>query len=69
MHVFLRVLPYVRRYPALAFATLGCAVLSTLMVVIFPAVTQKIVDDVIRGGRPELLPPLLAAGLAGFFFQ
>ncbi len=69
MQVFFRVLPYVRRYPQLAFATLGCAVLSTLMVIIFPAVTQKIVDDVIRGGRPELLLPLLAAGLGGFFFQ
>ena len=69
MRVFLRVLPYVRRYPALAAATLGCAVLSTLMVVIFPAVTRRIVDDVIRGGKPELLVPLLAVGLGAFFFQ
>ena len=69
MHVFLRVLPYVRRYPLLAFATLGCAVLGTLMVVIFPAVTQRIVDDVIRGNQPVLLAPLLAVGLAAFFLQ
>jgi len=69
MTVFLRVLPYVRRYPLLAFATLGCAVMGTLMVVIFPVVTQKIVDDVIRGNRPELLFPLLAAGFGGFFLQ
>lgn len=69
MAVFLRVFPYVRRYPLLAFATLGCAVLSTLMVVIFPAVTQRIVDDVIRGNQPGLLLPLLAAGFGGFFFQ
>ncbi|MEI6493743.1 MAG: ABC transporter transmembrane domain-containing protein, partial [Verrucomicrobiota bacterium] len=69
MHVFLRVLPYVRRYPLLAFATLGCAVLGTLMVVIFPAVTQRIVDDVIRGNQPGLLMPLLGVGLAAFFLQ
>ncbi|MCX6972315.1 MAG: ABC transporter ATP-binding protein [Verrucomicrobia bacterium] len=69
MRVFFRVLPYVRRYPLLAFATLGCAVLSTLMVVIFPAVTQRIVDDVIRGNQPGLLAPLLGVGLAAFFLQ
>ncbi len=69
MPVFLRVLPYVRRYPLLAFATLGCAVLGTLMVVIFPAVTQKIVDDVIRGNQPGLLLPLLTVGFAAFFLQ
>ena len=69
MHVFFRVLPYVRRYPLLAFATLGCAVLGTLMVVVFPAVTQRIVDDVIRGNQPGLLAPLLAVGLAAFFLQ
>jgi len=67
--VFFRVLPYVRRYPLLAFATLGCAILSTLMVVIFPAVTQRIVDDVIRGNQPWLLPPLLATGFAAFLLQ
>jgi len=67
--VFFRVLPYVRRYPLLAFATLGCAILSTLMVVIFPAVTQRIVDDVIRRNQPGLLPPLLATGFAAFFLQ
>ena len=69
MSVFFRVLPYVRRYPLLAFATLGCAILSTLMVVIFPAVTQRIVDDVIRGNQPWLLPPLLATGFAAFLLQ
>ena len=69
MPVFLRVLPYVRRYPLLAFATLGCAVVSTLMVVIFPAVTQRIVDDVIRGNQPALLSPLLGIGLVAFFLQ
>ena len=69
MPVFLRVLPYVRRYPLLAFATLGCAVVSTLMVVIFPAVTQRIVDDVIRGNQPALLAPLLGIGLVAFFLQ
>jgi len=67
--VFFRVLPYVRRYPLLAFATLGCAILSTLMVVVFPTVTQRIVDDVIRGNQPWLLPPLLAVGFGAFFLQ
>ncbi len=46
-----------------------CAVVGTLMVVVFPAVTQKIVDDVIRDGRTELLWPLLAAGLLSFVLQ
>jgi len=69
MHVFLRVLPYVRRYPWLAALTLACAVLSTLLVVVFPAVTQRIVDDVIRGGQPEKLMPLLAIGFAAFLAQ
>ena len=69
MRVFFRILPYVRRYPLLAFATLACAVSSTLMVVIFPAVTQRIVDDVIRGNRPEILLPLIALGFGGFFAQ
>jgi len=69
MKVFLRVLPYVRRYPGLAFATLGCAILATLLVVVFPAVTQSIIDEVIRKNQPQLLLPLLAAGFGAFFAQ
>jgi ABC-type multidrug transport system fused ATPase/permease subunit len=69
MPVFLRVLPYVRRYPLLAFATLFCAVAGTLMVIVFPAVTQRIVDEVIGQHRPERLLPLIAIGLAAFAAQ
>ena len=69
MSVFFRVFRYVQRYPALALGTLACAVLGTLMVVVFPAVTQRIVDEVIRKNQPQLLPPLIAVGLAAFLAQ
>lgn len=69
MQVFLRVLPYVKRYPLLAFATLFCAVVGTLMVIVFPAVTQRIVDEVIGQHRPDRLFPLIGIGLAAFAAQ
>lgn len=69
MRLIFRVFAYLRRYPLLAAGTLLCALVSTLMVIVFPAVTQRIVDDVIRGGRPDLLGPLLAAGLGAFVLQ
>ncbi len=69
MQVFIRVLPYVRRYPFLAFATLFCAVAGTLMVIVFPAITQQIVDQVIGQNRPDLLLPLVGLGLAAFLAQ
>lgn len=53
----------------MAVATLGCAIVATLLVVVFPAVTQSIVDEVIRKNQPWLLPPLLATGFAAFFAQ
>lgn len=69
MSIFVRVFRYVKRYPALATGTLLCAILGTLTVVVFPAVTQKIVDNVIRGNQPQLLLPLVALGLAAFVAQ
>lgn len=39
------------------------------MVVVFPAVTQQIVDQVIGKNRPELLLPLVCVGFAAFFAQ
>jgi ABC-type multidrug transport system fused ATPase/permease subunit len=69
MQVFIRVLPYVRRYPTLAFGTLFCAVAGTLMVIVFPAITQRIVDQVIGQNRPDVLLPLVALGFVAFLAQ
>jgi ABC-type multidrug transport system fused ATPase/permease subunit len=69
VHPNVRVFRYLRRYPGLAAATLGCAILGTLTVVVFPDVTRRIIDDAIRGHRPELLVPLIAAAFAAFFAQ
>ncbi len=46
---------------------MSCAVLSTLMVIVFPAVTQRVIDDVIRTGRPERLMPMVLLALGSFF--
>jgi ATP-binding cassette subfamily B protein len=54
-----RVFVYLKRYPMLAIATLACAIVSTLMVIIPPAATKYILDDVINGHHPERLLPLL----------
>jgi ATP-binding cassette, subfamily B, bacterial len=69
MKTILRVLKYLHRYPWLAAGTLGCAVAGTLMVIVFPKVTQVIIDDVVRDGRRELLLPWVLAGAAAFFLQ
>lgn len=53
----------------MAAATMFCAITGTLMVAVFPAVTQRVVDDVLRGHQPEKLMPLILAGLAAFFAQ
>ena len=53
-----RVFRYLKRYPALALGTLGCAVIGTLMVIVFPGVTKWIIDDVVRQHHPGKLLPL-----------
>ena len=70
MHgTILRVFRYVRRYPALAAGTLLCAIGGTLTIIIFPGLTQRVVDVAILGGHPERLVPLALIGLATFFLQ
>src|SRR5688572_30275607 len=65
MNTVPRVFAYLRRYPWLAAGTLGCAILGTLMIVVFPAVTKRVIDEVLIQQRPERLGPLvLAAALA-----
>lgn len=64
-----RVVGYLRHYRMLAVGTLGCAVGSTVLVVVFPSATQKMIDEGIRGGRSDLILPLGLGVLASFFLQ
>ncbi|MEM8953534.1 MAG: ABC transporter ATP-binding protein [Verrucomicrobiota bacterium] len=60
----LRVFSYLRKYPLLAAAQLSCAVLMTLLYIVFPEITRTIVDDVIPNKETHRLLSLslLAAG-------
>ncbi|MFL6540524.1 MAG: ABC transporter ATP-binding protein [Chthoniobacterales bacterium] len=69
MRTVWRVFAYLKRYPWMAVGTLSCAIVGTLMIVVFPAVTKFIIDDVIRGNRPELLLPAVLIALLAFFLQ
>ena len=64
-----RVFGYLRRYPALALGTLGCAITGTLMVIVFPGVTKWIIDDVVRQNHPEKLMPLVLLAFVAFLLQ
>ena len=67
MSTTLRVLSYLKRYPKLASAQLFCAVVGTLMVIVFPKITQVIIDDVIPEGQADRLFGLVLLGLGAFF--
>ncbi|MBA3386317.1 MAG: ABC transporter ATP-binding protein, partial [Chthoniobacterales bacterium] len=69
MRTVWRVFAYVKRYPWMATGTLACAILGTLTIVVFPAVTKFIIDDVIAGKRADLLLPAVLIALLAFFLQ
>src|SRR6266404_3798152 len=64
-----RVFAYLRRYPWMAVGTLGCAILSTLMVAVFPAVTRRIIDEVLVQHHAERLAPLVLIAASAFLLQ
>jgi len=68
MRILLRVFGYTARYPWMATATMICAIGGTLMVIVFPAITQRVIDGVLIQ-HTEQLTPLLLIGLASFFAQ
>jgi ABC-type multidrug transport system fused ATPase/permease subunit len=69
MNTVWRVFGYLKRYPWMAAGTLACAILSTLMVIVFPATTKWIIDDVVRAQRPEKLIPLIMLAAGAFLVQ
>jgi ATP-binding cassette subfamily B protein len=64
-----RVFAYLKRYPWLAAGTLACAIVGTLMVIVFPSVTKWIIDDVVRANRPDKLLPLILLATVAFLVQ
>jgi ATP-binding cassette subfamily B protein len=64
-----RVFVYLKRYPLLAFAMMVCAITGTLMLIVFPAVTKWILDEVVTGHHPERLLPLLAVAAVAALLQ
>jgi ATP-binding cassette subfamily B protein len=69
MRSILRVLRYIRRYPLMAAGTVGFAVLGTLMVIVFPNVTERVIDEAIRGNKPELILSLVCLAVGAFVVQ
>jgi ATP-binding cassette subfamily B protein/subfamily B ATP-binding cassette protein MsbA len=69
MRTVLRVFSYVRRYPWMAAGQLTCAIVGTLLVLVFPNLTRIIIDEVIPQGRMDRLPGLVLLGLCAYFGQ
>src|SRR4029450_207699 len=64
-----RVFAYLKRYPWMAAGTLTCAVLSTLVVIVFPATTKWIINELVRAHRPAKLLPLISLAAIALLFQ
>jgi ATP-binding cassette subfamily B protein len=64
-----RVFAYLKRYPLLATGMLSCAIVGTLMVLVFPLVTKEVLDVVIRQNHPEKLIPLTVLAVAAALLQ
>ncbi len=64
-----RVIPYLRPYKGLAIANNGCAILSLAFAMSYPALTRRIIDEVISGKRGDLLVPITLALVGAFAFR
>lgn len=67
MSTVLRVLSYLKRYPLLAGAQLACAMLMTVLVIVFPTVTKWITGEVIPQRDFDRLVPLALLAVGAFF--
>jgi ATP-binding cassette subfamily B protein len=64
-----RVFSYLRRYPWLGSAQIACAIIGTLMVIVFPHITREVMDVVVPGKQWDRLAPLAWWALAAYFAQ
>src|SRR5436305_3851414 len=64
-----RVAVYLRPYKSMAAGTVGCAVLSLLFSLVYPKLTQYVIDEVITHRRVELLAPVMLALIGAFVLR
>ncbi|MDF1753305.1 MAG: ABC transporter ATP-binding protein [Verrucomicrobiales bacterium] len=65
MKTVFRVFSYLQRYPTLAIAQLSCAILMTVLVIVFPEIVKRVTGDVIPNKKlDQLLPYTLVAAFA-----
>jgi len=69
MRTITRVFTYVSRYPWLASGQLACAIVGTLMILVFPSVAREIIDVVIPQKQMDRLPGLVLLALGAYFLQ
>lgn len=62
-----RIFSYLKRYPVLAISQLSCAVIMTMMVIVFPEVTKTITGEVIPNRDFDRLIPLALIAAGAFF--
>src|SRR5512133_2714503 len=64
-----RVGTYLRGYRLLAASTIGCALLSMGFSLVYPKLTQFVIDEVISKKRVDLLAPTIGLLLAAFLLR
>jgi ABC-type multidrug transport system fused ATPase/permease subunit len=64
-----RVARYLRPYRLMAAGTVGCALLSMACSLVYPKLTQYVIDEVIGQKRVELLTPVMLALLGAFLLR
>jgi ATP-binding cassette subfamily B protein len=69
MQTILRIFSYLGKYPKLASAKLICAILMTLMLLVFPIMTGRIKREVIDNGEIEKLWPYVVVVVVAFFLR
>ena len=69
MKTVVRIFSYLGKYPHLAIAQMVCAVLMTLMLLVFPSMTGRVKREVIDGGEIGLLLKYVVVVLVAFFLR
>src|SRR5579859_1631889 len=68
-NVLRRVVPYLLRYKFMAASMIVCALLASGFALVFPKLTQYVIDDVLGRKRTELLTPWMLGLLGAFLLR